>query len=97
MEFPHAGRQSCPALCPDSGTVRQVPLGPQSYAKNPPSPFLREVPVTWDDILFADGYSARFVCLARRKGSNGLLPESMRAGLVTLLFLLIFPNREAIL
>jgi alpha-glucosidase len=43
---------------------------PESYAKNPGTPFLRQVPAAWDDIHFIDGHPGRFVCLARRKGSD---------------------------
>jgi hypothetical protein len=43
---------------------------PESYAKNPGTPFLRQVPAAWDDIHFIDGYPGRFVCLARRKNND---------------------------
>ena len=46
---------------------------PESYAKSPAAPFLRQVPAAWDDIHFIDGYPGKFVCLARRKGRDWFL------------------------
>jgi alpha-glucosidase len=46
---------------------------PEAYAASPGKPFLKEVPATWDDIHFIDGYPGEFVCLARRKGNDWFL------------------------
>jgi len=43
---------------------------PESYNASPARKFLTEVHAAWDDIHFIDGYPGRFVCLARRKGSD---------------------------
>jgi hypothetical protein len=42
----------------------------EAYQSLPPEPkgFLREVPVTWDDTRFVDGYPGKYAILARRKG-----------------------------
>jgi hypothetical protein len=32
--------------------------------------FMKEVPTTWDEVRFIDGYPGKFIVLARRKGSN---------------------------
>ena len=46
---------------------------PKAYAASPGKPFLRHVPVAWDDIHFVGGYPGEFVCLARRKGNDWYL------------------------
>ena len=46
---------------------------PASYTASPGKPFLKEVPVTWDDIHFIDGHPDEFVCLARLKGNDWYL------------------------
>lgn len=37
--------------------------------------FMKEVPTTWDEVRFIDGYPGKYVILARRHGDNGILPE----------------------
>lgn len=37
--------------------------------------FMKEVPTTWDEVRFIDGYPGKYVILARRHGENGILPE----------------------
>jgi hypothetical protein len=32
--------------------------------------FMKEVPTTWDEIRFIDGYPGKYIVLARRKGAN---------------------------
>jgi len=57
--------------------------------------YLKHVPVVWDDIHFMDGEPGRFVCLARRKGSDwyvaGINGEVARK--VKLAFEILAPGR----
>lgn len=45
---------------------------PEAYLGLPTEPkeLLKQLPVTWDDIRFVDGYPGQFVVLARRKGET---------------------------
>ena len=43
---------------------------PGPYNASPSRPFLKQVHAAWDDVQFIDGYPAKFVCLARRKGND---------------------------
>ncbi len=43
---------------------------PESITASPAMSFLKNLPNTWDDIRFIDGYPAKFICLARRKAKD---------------------------
>ena len=36
--------------------------------------FMKNVPTTWDDIKYIDGYPGKYVVIARRHGDNGMWP-----------------------
>ena len=52
--------------------VQNFALAPNNLDDAPAAclDFLRQVPTTWDDTVFLDGYPGRYVVLARRKGSR---------------------------
>lgn len=39
--------------------------------------FMKEVPTTWDEVRFIDGYPGKYVVMARRHGDNGILQGLM--------------------
>ncbi len=51
--------------------LQMLPDYPAAYEGSPAQfAFLREVPVTWDETKFIDGYPGDYVVLARRKGNR---------------------------
>lgn len=57
--------------------VQHFALAPNNLTDSPSwaIDFMKEVPTTWDEVRFIDGYPGKYVILARRHGDNGILPE----------------------
>lgn len=73
-EFPHLttnAHELALSMIFESGIVHLADCV-ESYQSLPPEvyQFIKQVPVTWDDIHFIDGFPGEFTVLARRKGTK---------------------------
>ncbi len=53
-------------------SVQNFALTPRNLTENPEweISFMRQVPTTWDETLFLDGYPGKFIAMARRSGTR---------------------------
>jgi alpha-glucosidase len=53
--------------------IQMVPDAPSAYENQPAFQFIKDVPVTWDETRVLNGFPAKYVTIARRKGQDWYL------------------------